>query len=179
MLEWKNIGVANLPGVISLLAGLLMWVTSLHPVRKHYFELFFYTHQLYVVFVIFLALHVGDFIFSMAAGGIFLFLLDRFLRFWQSRTTVNIISGSCLPCGTLELVLSKPASTTQTSPYLLCEMEQSCAYNNICPSWKLFSHLPACGGFFCSEADCVIWVLIVISMLQICGTMLSVLYSFK
>lgn len=137
MLEWKNIGVANLPGVISLLAGLLMWVTSLHPVRKHYFELFFYTHQLYVVFVIFLALHVGDFIFSMAAGGIFIFLLDRFLRFWQSRTTVNIISGSCLPCGTLELVLSKPASTTQTSPYLLCEMEQSCAYNNICPSWKL------------------------------------------
>ncbi|KAJ8647365.1 hypothetical protein MRB53_000388 [Persea americana] len=110
MLEWKNIGVANLPGVISLLAGLLMWVTSLHPVRKHYFELFFYTHQLYVVFVIFLALHVGDFIFSIAAGGIFLFLLDRFLRFWQSRTTVNIISGSCLPCGTLELVLSKPAN---------------------------------------------------------------------
>ncbi|ERM99798.1 hypothetical protein AMTR_s00099p00157080 [Amborella trichopoda] len=59
ILEWKNIGIANLPGVISLLAGLLMWVTSLHPVRKTYFELFFYTHQLYVVFVVFLALHVG------------------------------------------------------------------------------------------------------------------------
>ncbi|MCH1922275.1 ferric reductase-like transmembrane domain-containing protein, partial [Shewanella sp. A3A] len=39
---WKEIGVANLPGVISLAAGLLMWVTSLHPVRKTYFELFFY-----------------------------------------------------------------------------------------------------------------------------------------
>ncbi|XP_026663849.2 ferric reduction oxidase 7, chloroplastic-like [Phoenix dactylifera] len=108
--EWKNIGVANFPGVISLLAGLLMWVTSLHPVRKNYFELFFYTHQLYVIFVVFLALHVGDFIFSMAAGAVFLFILDRFLRFCQSRTTVDIISAVSRPCGTVELILSKPAN---------------------------------------------------------------------
>ncbi|XP_043708598.1 ferric reduction oxidase 7, chloroplastic-like [Telopea speciosissima] len=108
LLKWKDIGVAVLPGVISLAAGLLMWVTSLNPVRKQYFELFFYTHQLYVVFVIFLALHVGDFIFCIAAGGIFLFLLDRFLRFCQSRKAVDVISATCLPCGTVEFVLSKP-----------------------------------------------------------------------
>uniref|UniRef100_A0A0E0H1D6 ferric-chelate reductase (NADH) n=1 Tax=Oryza nivara TaxID=4536 RepID=A0A0E0H1D6_ORYNI len=107
---WKEIGVANLPGVISLAAGLLMWVTSLHPVRKTYFELFFYTHQLYIIFVVFLAFHVGDFIFSFSAGPIFLFMLDRFLRFWQSRAKVDIISASCRPCGTVELVFSKPAS---------------------------------------------------------------------
>ncbi|KAL3722388.1 hypothetical protein ACJRO7_034716 [Eucalyptus globulus] len=110
MLEWKDYGVANLPGVISLLAGLLMWVTSLSPVRKKQFELFFYTHQLYIVFVIFLALHVGDFVFSIAAGGIFLFVIDRFLRFCQSRRTVDVISATCLPCGTVELVFSKPAN---------------------------------------------------------------------
>ncbi|KAL1225220.1 Ferric reduction oxidase 7 [Cardamine amara subsp. amara] len=106
--EWKAIGIAVLPGVISLVAGLLMWVTSLHTVRKLYFELFFYTHQLYVVFVVFLALHVGDYLFSIVAGGIFLFILDRFLRFCQSRRTVDVISAKSLPCGTLELVLSKP-----------------------------------------------------------------------
>lgn len=115
ILQWRDIGVANLPGVISLVAGLMMWVTSLQPVRRHYFELFFYTHQLYVVFVIFFALHIGDFIFCISAGGIFLFLLDRFLRFCQSRKTVNIISASCLPCGTVELVLSKPGSNTSSS----------------------------------------------------------------
>ncbi|XVE99412.1 hypothetical protein REPUB_Repub03eG0195900 [Reevesia pubescens] len=108
LLEWKNIGIANLPGVISLLAGLFMWVTSFHPVRKDYFELFFYTHQLYVVFVVFLALHVGDFVFSIVAGAIFIFMLDRFLRFCQSRRTVDVLSAKCLPCGTVELVLSKP-----------------------------------------------------------------------
>ncbi|PON78701.1 Cytochrome b245, heavy chain [Trema orientale] len=110
ILEWKDIGIANLPGVISLLAGLLMWVTSLPPVRKINFELFFYTHQLYVVFVIFLALHVGDFVFCISAGGIFLFMLDRFLRFCQSRKIIEIISAKSLPCGTVELVLSKPAN---------------------------------------------------------------------
>ncbi|XP_062186235.1 ferric reduction oxidase 7, chloroplastic-like [Phragmites australis] len=110
MLEWKEIGVANLPGVISLAAGLLMWATSLHPVRKRFFELFFYTHQLYVVFILFLAFHVGDFIFSISAGAVFLFMLDRFLRFWQSRAKVDIISAASRPCGTVELVFSKPAS---------------------------------------------------------------------
>ncbi|KAL0364938.1 UNVERIFIED_CONTAM: Ferric reduction oxidase 7, chloroplastic [Sesamum angustifolium] len=110
LMDWKNIGIANLPGVISLLAGLLMWVTSLPGVRRINFELFFYTHQLYVVFVVFLALHVGDFLFCFAAGGIFLFMLDRFLRFCQSRRTVNILSARSFPCGTLELVLSKPAN---------------------------------------------------------------------
>ncbi|KAK2448209.1 ferric reduction oxidase [Trifolium repens] len=108
LLEWKDIGVANLAGVISLVAGLFMWVTSLPGVRKWNFEMFFYTHQLYVVFIVFMALHIGDFIFAMAAGPIFLFVLDRFLRFCQSRRTVNVISSRCLPCGTVEMVLSKP-----------------------------------------------------------------------
>ena len=116
--QWRNIGISNFPGVISLLAGLLMWVTSLPGVRRWNFELFFYTHQLYVVFVVFLAMHVGDFLFSMAAAGIFLFMLDRFLRFCQSRRTVDILSATCFPCGTVELVLSKPASN-DISPCIL------------------------------------------------------------
>nr|XP_043620548.1 ferric reduction oxidase 7, chloroplastic-like [Erigeron canadensis] len=106
--DWKKVGISNLPGVISLIAGLFMWVTSLPPVRRLNFELFFYTHQLYVVFVIFFAMHVGDFIFSIAAAGIFLFMMDRFLRFIQSRKTVDILSAKCLPSGTVELVISKP-----------------------------------------------------------------------
>ncbi|KAF3440642.1 hypothetical protein FNV43_RR18926 [Rhamnella rubrinervis] len=110
IMEWKDDGIAKFAGVISILAGLMMWVTSLSPVRKLKFELFFYTHQLYIVFVVFLALHVGDSIFCTAAGGIFLFMLDRFLRFCQSRRIVKIISAKCLPCGTVQLLLSKPSN---------------------------------------------------------------------
>eukprot|EP01018_Ginkgo_biloba_P023155 Gb_14298 [translate_table: standard] len=108
VVQWQSIGIANLPGEISLCAGLAMWVTSLQLVRQYYFELFFYTHQLYIIFVVFLALHVGDFIFCMAAAGIFIFVLDRFLRFCQSRKDVGVLSAMALPCGTVELVLSKP-----------------------------------------------------------------------
>jgi ferric-chelate reductase len=65
---------------------------------------------------VFLALHVGDFVFSISAGAVFLFMLDRFLRFWQSRAKVDIIAATCRPCGTVELVFSKPASKKPTSP---------------------------------------------------------------
>lgn len=108
MINWKNNSIANLPGIISLSAGLLMWVTSLPPVRRLNFELFFYTHQLYVVFIVFLAMHVGDRMFSVIAAGLFLYMLDRFLRFFQSRKTVDILSAKCLPSGTVELILAKP-----------------------------------------------------------------------
>ncbi|XP_031480708.1 ferric reduction oxidase 7, chloroplastic-like [Nymphaea colorata] len=112
IINWQDTDISVFPGVISLSAGLLMWATSLSPVRKNYFELFFYTHQLYIVFVIFFALHVGYFIFCAAAGAIFLFVLDRFLRFCQSRTAVDVLSAKCLACEAIELTLSKPQNMT-------------------------------------------------------------------
>lgn len=83
--------------------------------RRLKFELFFYTHQLYVVFVVFMAMHVGDILFSMIAGGLFLYMLDRFLRFFQSRKSVEILSAKCLPSGTVELVISKPQGINSLS----------------------------------------------------------------
>ncbi|KAH9556525.1 hypothetical protein CY35_07G033500 [Sphagnum magellanicum] len=108
LLSWEPYELAILPGVIALVAGIMMWVTSLGWVRQKFFELFFYTHQLYIVFMVFMALHVGDFIFSIAFVGFFLFVFDRFLRFCQSRSTVGVLSVKLLPCGTYELVLAKP-----------------------------------------------------------------------
>lgn len=110
IIEWKSDGGANFAGVICYSFGLVMWIATLGPVRRRYFELFFYTHQLYIFFLIFLALHIGDTYFSKAAGGIFVFLLDRFLRFWQSRRAVKITSATCFPCGSVELKFSKPKS---------------------------------------------------------------------
>ncbi|GLT66384.1 hypothetical protein SLA2020_387510 [Shorea laevis] len=106
--RWQSNGIAYLPGVILLAIGLLLWATALRPVRKQYFELFYYTHHLYILFVIFLALHAGPLFLSIAAGGIFLFMLDRFLRFCQSRTRVRVISVTSFPCRVVRLVLSKP-----------------------------------------------------------------------
>jgi hypothetical protein len=108
LLDWKPYKVANFPGLIALLTGVTMWLTSIQWVRRKRFELFFYTHQLYILFIICVALHVGDFTFSAAFSGIFLFAFDRFLRFCQSRSTVEVLSTKLLPCGVFELVLAKP-----------------------------------------------------------------------
>ena len=62
----------------------IKWMTSLYPVRSNKFELFIYSHQLYIIFIVFFALHVGHFIFCVPVRGIFLFFLVHFLRFCQS-----------------------------------------------------------------------------------------------
>ncbi|KAL3702126.1 hypothetical protein R1sor_020148 [Riccia sorocarpa] len=109
MLSWEAIGIGIIPGEIALGAGLLMWITSFKYTRVRAFELFYYTHHLYIVFIVFLALHGGDFIFGISFGGVFLFVFDRFLRFCQSRKEVGVLSATRLPCGSFELVLPKPS----------------------------------------------------------------------
>lgn len=105
--RWDRTGRAVLPGVIALISGMIMWLTSIKPIRRKFFELFYYTHHLYVVFIVFSALHTNDRYFCTVLSGIFLFLLDRFLRFLQSRRSVQILSARILPCKAVELTLSR------------------------------------------------------------------------
>lgn len=67
-----------------------------------------------MVFVLFMAFHVGDVLFNIAFCGLFLFVFDRFLRFCQSRSTVGVLSTKLLSCGTFELTLAKPPGTSAT-----------------------------------------------------------------
>lgn len=84
-----------------------MWVTSLYRVRREMFEVFFYSHHLYVIYVFLYILHVGVAYLCMILPGIFLFLTDRYLRFFKSRERTRVISAPLLPCGTTELTFSK------------------------------------------------------------------------
>ncbi|EEF46631.1 ferric-chelate reductase, putative [Ricinus communis] len=108
LISWTPTDGANLAGIINIFFGWSIWITSLPFVRPKNFELFYYTHHLYIIFIIFFAMHVGNFFFCIAAGSIFLFMIDRFLRFCQSRKTVDIVSTTYFPCGVVELVLSRP-----------------------------------------------------------------------
>lgn len=107
MLDWATDGESYLAGEISLLAGLAMWATSFPLIRRRMFELFFYTHQLYVVFLVFYLLHVGIPFFSLILPGVYLFMVDRYLRFLQSRRRVRLVSVRLLPSESLELNFSK------------------------------------------------------------------------
>ncbi|PIA49252.1 hypothetical protein AQUCO_01300241v1 [Aquilegia coerulea] len=107
MVMWANAEVANIAGELALLAGLAMWATTFPQIRRKFFELFFYTHYLYIVFVIFFIFHVGIAYACIAIPNLYLFLIDRYLRFLQSRQNVRLLSSRLLPCETVELNFSK------------------------------------------------------------------------
>ncbi|CAN6461951.1 unnamed protein product [Victoria cruziana] len=106
-LEWANDDVSNVAGELALFFGLCMWITTLPFIRRKMFELFFYTHQLYVLFVAFFVFHAGSGVLYMFLPGLYLFTVDRFVRFMQSRQSVQLVSARVLPCEAVELSFSK------------------------------------------------------------------------
>ena len=107
MLKWDKTGVSNVAGELALLAGLAMWVTTFPRIRRKMFELFFYTHYLYILFIVFFIFHVGISYSCMMLPGFYLFVVDRFLRFLQSRQGIRLVSARVLPCEVMELNFSK------------------------------------------------------------------------
>ncbi|XAR63033.1 Ferric-chelate reductase (NADH) [Bertholletia excelsa] len=114
MLKWNPIEVSNVAGEISLLSGLLLWATTHPRIRQKAFELFFYTHYLYVLFMVFYVYHLGISYTYTVLPGFYLFLLDRFLRFLQSRGRCQLVSSRVLPGSTLELSFSKSRALSYT-----------------------------------------------------------------
>ena len=112
MLKWDKIGYSNLAGEIALVAGLAVWLTTIPRIRRKFFELFFYTHYLYIIFMIFFILHVGISFCGMMLPNFYLFVVDRYLRFLQSRRNVRLLSARVLPCETIELNLGKSLGNT-------------------------------------------------------------------
>ncbi|PKI63527.1 hypothetical protein CRG98_016194 [Punica granatum] len=107
LLEWSSTYVSNLAGTIAIIFAIAMWATSFRPVRRKMFEVFFYTHHLYILYIVFYVLHVGAAYFCMIIPGIFLFVIDRYLRFLQSRKRAPLLSARLLPFGLVELNFAK------------------------------------------------------------------------
>ena len=114
MWNWQPTGRIYLAGEIALAAGLAIWITSLPHIRRKHFEIFYYTHHLYVIFFTFFLFHAGDRHFYMVFPGIFLFVLDKFLRVIQSRPKTCILSARVFPCRAIELTLPKDPSKHST-----------------------------------------------------------------
>ncbi|KAG5538334.1 hypothetical protein RHGRI_019058 [Rhododendron griersonianum] len=114
MVDWASTRIANVPGELSLLFGLFLWVTTHPRIRKNMFELFFYTHYLYILFIVFYIFHLGIAFTYTILPGFYLFAIDRYLRFLQSRQSVRLVSARVLPYETLELNFSKSRDLSYT-----------------------------------------------------------------
>ncbi|XP_073139963.1 ferric reduction oxidase 8, mitochondrial [Henckelia pumila] len=119
MWKWQNKGRIYLAGEIGLVAGLIIWITALPQIRRTRFELFYYTHHLYIVFIVFFLFHGGDRHFYMVFSGVFLFALDKLLRILQSRQETCILSAQVFPCKAVELTFPKDPSLKYTPTSLL------------------------------------------------------------
>ncbi|XP_054804673.1 ferric reduction oxidase 8, mitochondrial [Prosopis cineraria] len=105
--KWQKTGRIYLAGEIALVTGLVILFTSLPRVRRRKFEIFYYTHHLYSVFLVFFLFHAGDRHFYMIFPGVVLFGLDKILRIIQSRPGTCIVSARVFPCKAVELILPK------------------------------------------------------------------------
>lgn len=120
--EWKVFGVSNLAGVISMLAGIVLWVTSLEPIRVRFFDVFYITHHMYILVFAFGVWHIGEFASFYFLGGVLLFFIDRFIRMVQSQQAVSILSARVLPSGYVELKFPKSPSKRLTLRLLVLKM---------------------------------------------------------
>ncbi|MFS7940046.1 putative ferric-chelate reductase (NADH) [Helianthus anomalus] len=107
MLQWQKTGRIYLAGEISLATGLVIWITSLPQVRRKRFEIFYYTHHLYIIFLVFFLFHTGDRHFYMVLPAIFIFVIERLLRIIQSTPETCILSARIFPLKAIEVILPK------------------------------------------------------------------------
>ncbi|KAH6817942.1 hypothetical protein C2S51_001545 [Perilla frutescens var. frutescens] len=113
-LKWGDHYVSNIAGEISMLCGLCLWITSYPKIRRKMFDLFLYTHYLYIFFMIFYILHIGIGFACIMLPGFYLFIIDRYLRFLQSSSKVTLLSAQLFSCDTLQLNFSKTPGLSYT-----------------------------------------------------------------
>ncbi|KAI4328822.1 hypothetical protein L6164_021148 [Bauhinia variegata] len=92
MLKWDKIGISNVAGELSLLSGLLLWVATIPGIRRKLFELFFYTHHLYILFVVLFIFRVGISYACIMLPGFYLFMVDYLSKLEPEKLSVVIKS---------------------------------------------------------------------------------------
>ncbi|KAL8158879.1 hypothetical protein V2J09_000416 [Rumex salicifolius] len=87
--KWQKVGRIYLAGGITLVTGLIIWITSLPFMRRTRFQLFYNIHHFYIIFLVFFLFHAGDRHFYMIFPGVLLFGLDK-LSLVSQKIQVNI-----------------------------------------------------------------------------------------
>ena len=113
---------AGITGLLMLFIMGLMFTAAMPSVRRRNFELFYYTHQLAMVWVILVGLHgIGCFIRSIEGkckgyftwrwvlAGLAFYFLERVLRTIRSRQVTFITRVIEHPCDVLEIQFAKPS----------------------------------------------------------------------
>jgi hypothetical protein len=81
---------SNIYGTISWVCLVILSMTSIKPIRRKMFRVFYYAHYLFIPFIVFACLHVTYFTWFIL-GGVVLWAIDRAIRFVRSRQHVELL----------------------------------------------------------------------------------------
>ncbi|KAJ3137272.1 hypothetical protein HDU89_001853 [Geranomyces variabilis] len=123
---------AGITGHVMLMLMFFMYTSAKTQVRQKKFELFWYTHHLFVPFYICLFLHYrGCFVKSTSTGQckpygsnvvtiptFFVYILERVVREYRARQSTQLTKVVFHPGNTLELRIEKPSFAYKPGQYL-------------------------------------------------------------
>uniref|UniRef100_A0A674JS01 NADPH oxidase 1 n=1 Tax=Terrapene triunguis TaxID=2587831 RepID=A0A674JS01_9SAUR len=123
--------IPGLTGVIITVALILMVTSSMEFIRRSYFEVFWYTHHLFVIYFAGLVIHgiaccppprlscTPHFLpWHWVLTPILLYVFERVLRFWRSRQRVVITKAVVHPSKVLELQMHKKGFSMEVGQYI-------------------------------------------------------------
>lgn len=96
----------NFTGQLALLSCLIIGLTSFPYVRRHYYDVFYYAHHLFLVVFFVTALHFSSFVIWMYPG-VCLYVLHRILSKSQSRVPCEVVDLEAIPGEITRLVFRR------------------------------------------------------------------------
>ena len=101
---------AGLTGFILLIVFSIMWVCSLERIRRSgKFELFYFTHLLYVAWFALCLIH-GPVFWMWAGVPIAMYIVERIVRLVRRGQATEIVAGHALRSGVTRLEIKRPAN---------------------------------------------------------------------
>eukprot|EP00644_Phytophthora_capsici_P005704 jgi/Phyca11/97734/e_gw1.2.748.1 len=96
----------NFCGQLALLCCIVIGVTSLSPIRRKYYDVFYYCHHLFIFVLFFSALHFSQFVIWMYPA-VCLYVMHRILARSQSRMPCEVVDLEAIPGEITRLVFRR------------------------------------------------------------------------
>jgi predicted ferric reductase len=110
-------GEVYIYGLVAASCFFLIFLTSLEPIRRNYFEFFYIPHQLlYLGAVVFACMHKPA-VLQYIGWAVGLWVLDRIRRFILGRRTIKTVSIKALPGNVVRIVLQRKGFEIGASHY--------------------------------------------------------------
>ncbi|KAJ1958177.1 hypothetical protein GGI12_004803, partial [Dipsacomyces acuminosporus] len=107
-------------GHVLLFSFFILVVTSVKPIRKRFFELFYYVHHLFILNTVFIFIHFNNhYAYKYLSGPVALYCLDRLYRNLRSAFAKSPIRAVVQhPSGVVEVVMDKKIFKYRAGQYV-------------------------------------------------------------